>query len=189
MRYPLVELLTAAVFVALTLRFVDQLEVLPAFLWIGAVGVALTLIDLDVRRLPDALTLPSYPVAAVLLGLAALVGPGTGAMARVLLGGLALFALYFTLWFFTHGRGMGLGDVKLAGLLGAYLAWLGWGTLAAGAFGGFLLGGVTSLALLMIGRAGRKTKIPFGPFMLAGALLAILVGQPLIDGYRQFTGV
>jgi leader peptidase (prepilin peptidase)/N-methyltransferase len=93
------------------------------------------------------------------------------------------------LWFGTAGRGMGLGDVKLSGLLGAHLAWLGWGTLAVGAFSAFALGGLTSLVLLLGGRAGRKTRIPFGPFMLAGALLAILVGEPLASGYRELTGV
>jgi leader peptidase (prepilin peptidase)/N-methyltransferase len=188
-RYPLVELLTAVVFVLLALRLQHQPWALPAFLWIGAVGVALTLIDLDVQRLPDALTLPSYPVAVVLLGAAAILGAGSAPLVRAVVGGLALFALYLTLRVVTHGRGMGLGDVKLSGVLGAHLAWLGWGTLAFGAFGAFLLGGLTSVGLVLMGRAGRKTKIPFGPFMLAGALLAILLGGPLTSAYRQFTGI
>ena len=188
-RYPLVELLTAAVFVVLAIRLQHQPWALPAFLWLGAVGVALTLIDLDVHRLPDALTLPSYPVAVVLLGGAALLDHQADPLPRAALGGLILFALYLTLWFATSGRGMGLGDVKLSGVLGAYLAWLGWGTLAIGAFGAFALGGLTSIGLVLVGRAGRKTRIPFGPFMLAGALLAVLLGEPLAGAYQQFTGI
>jgi leader peptidase (prepilin peptidase)/N-methyltransferase len=188
-RYPLVEILTAAVFVLLALRFADEPWVIPAFLWLGGVGVALALIDLDVKRLPDALTLPSYPIAAALLAVAAVAGPGADVLVRVALGAVVLLGMYFLLWFGTAGRGMGLGDVKLSGLLGAHLAWVGWGTLAVGAFSAFALGGLTSLALIVGGRAGRRTRIPFGPFMLAGALLAILVGEPLASGYRELTGV
>ena len=72
---------------------------------------------------------------------------------------------------------MGFGDVKLAGVLGIYLGWLGWGSLVSGVFLGFLLGGVTGLALLAAGRATRKSSIPFGPYMLLGALTAILWGE------------
>ena len=95
-RYPLVELLTAAVFVVLAIRLRHQPWALPAFLWLGAVGVALTLIDLDVHRLPDALTLPSYPVAVVLLGGAAMLDHQADPLPRAALGGLVLFALYGT---------------------------------------------------------------------------------------------
>jgi leader peptidase (prepilin peptidase)/N-methyltransferase len=189
LRYPLVEVLTAVVFVVLAVRLQHQPWALPAFLWLGAVGVALTLIDLDVKRLPDALTLPSYPVAVVLLGGAALIDDRGAPLVRAALGGLVLFALYLSLWLTTRGRGMGLGDVKLSGVLGAYLAWLGWGTLAIGAFGAFALGGLTSIGLVLAGRAGRKTRIPFGPFMLAASLLAVLVGGPLADAYQRYTGI
>ena len=69
---------------------------------------------------------------------------------------------------------MGFGDVKLAALLGLYLGWLGWSSVAVGAFAGFLLGGVVGVALIVARRgAGRKSRIPFGPFMLAGAFLAV----------------
>jgi leader peptidase (prepilin peptidase)/N-methyltransferase len=78
---------------------------------------------------------------------------------------------------------MGFGDVKLAGILGLYLGWMGWGELIVGAFFGFLLGGVVGGVLMATKRANRKSAIPFGPFMLAGALLAILVGGPIAQGY------
>lgn len=180
-RYPLVEALTGALFGVLALRLGAD-AALPAYLYLGAVGLALALIDLDVRRLPDALTLPSYPVAAVLLGGAALLGSSSGSPLRALCGALAMGAIYGGLWLAVPG-GMGFGDVKLSALLGAYTAWLGWGPWAVGLFGGFLLGGLWAVGLLLLGRAGRKSKVPFGPFMLAGVLLAVLVGQRLADAY------
>jgi len=185
-RYPAVEILTALVFSAMALRFGYD-WVLPAFLYLGAVGVALALIDLDVKRLPDALTLPSYGVGAVLLGVASVANGEPGVMIRAGLGALALFVFYFIL-LVVYPAGMGFGDVKLAGVLGLYLAYLGWGSLVVGGFFGFLLGAVVGGGLMLIRRAGRKTMITFGPFILAGALLAIFVGQPLADAYVKSLG-
>ena len=186
-RYPLVEAGTAVLFGVMALRFGAD-PVLPAYLYLAAVGVALALIDIDVKRLPDVLTLPSYPVAAGLLGLAALLGSDSGSIVRALLGGVVAFAFYFGLAF-AYPAGMGFGDVKLSGVLGLYLGWLGWGVLVAGLFLGFLLGGVFGVALMAAQRGGRKTKVPFGPFMLLGTLLAVLVGQPLVDAYTGATGL
>ncbi len=184
-RYPLVELLTAVVFVAMGLRFGASAE-LPAFLYLAAVGVALALVDLDVKRLPNALTLPSYVAGVVLLGVAAYAGDDTGALVRALLGMAALFTVYFALAF-AYPAGMGFGDVKLAGVLGLYLGWLGWSSWTVGLLAGFFFGGAVGVALLLAGRAGRKSAIPFGPFMLLGALLSVLVGGPLAAGYLHLT--
>ena len=186
-RYPLVEAGTAVLFAVMALRFGAD-PVLPAYLYLAAVGMALALIDIDVKRLPDVLTLPSYPVAAGLLGLAALLGSDSGSLVRALLGGVVAFAFYFGLAF-AYPAGMGFGDVKLSGVLGLYLGWLGWGVLVAGLFLGFLLGGVFGVALMAAQRGGRKTKVPFGPFMLLGTLVALLVGQPLVDAYTGATGL
>ena len=183
-RYPLVEALTAVVFALLAWRF-DVTAQLPAYLYLGAIGVALAFIDLDTKRLPDVLTLPSYAVALVLLGVAAAVDGTWDSLLRAVLGGLALGAFYFALWF-VYPSGMGFGDVKFAGVLGIYLGWISWGTVALGAFTGFLLGGVVGAFMLATKRATRKTGIPFGPFMILGALLAILWGQPVIDWYAAF---
>jgi leader peptidase (prepilin peptidase)/N-methyltransferase len=78
---------------------------------------------------------------------------------------------------------MGFGDVKLAGVLGLYLGWLGWGPLIVGAFLGFLFGGLLGGGLMVIGRATRKSAIPFGPFMLVGAYVAVLAGGWVASGY------
>ncbi|MBC7679351.1 MAG: prepilin peptidase [Pseudorhodobacter sp.] len=186
-RYPLVEALTAVLFVVMALRFGFD-PVLPAYLYLMAVGLALALIDLDCKRLPDALTLPSYPVAIVLLAVAAFTGSDSGSLGKALLGGVAMYAVYFALCF-AYPAGMGFGDVKLAGVLGLYTGWLGWGAWAVGLFSGFFLGGVFGIALILVKKGGRKTAVPFGPFMLAGVLLAVLVGQDLADAYLNATGI
>lgn len=186
-RYPLVELGTAVLF-ALTAWHFGPAWHLVAFLYLAAIGVALALIDLDVHRLPDAIVLPSYPVAAVLLGAAALLDGDPGLLPGAALGGVALFAFYFVL-VFIYPAGMGFGDVKLAGVLGVYLGFLGLGPLVVGAFLAFLLGGLVGGVLMVLRRAGRKSKIPFGPFMLVGAGVAIFVGEPIVDWYLGVVGL
>ena len=185
-RYPLVELGTAALFALMAVRFGASWE-LPAYLYLAAVGMALAMIDLDVHRLPDVLTLPSYPVLGALL-LIPTVADGTwGDYGRAWIAAAALFGFYFVLVLVYPG-GMGFGDVKLAGVLGLALGWIGWGTLVVGGFLGFLLGAVVGGALMVVRKAGRKTKIPFGPFMLVGALVALFVGQGLWDSYLGVLG-
>jgi len=180
-RYPLVEAGTAAAFVILTLRIGFEPE-LVAFLYLGAIGVALALIDLDVKRLPNVIVLPSYVVAVALLTIAAVVSDDWDHLLRAAIGMVALYGFYFLLALI-YPAGMGFGDVKLAGLLGLYLGWLGWSELVSGGFLGFLFGGVVGGALMAVRRAGRKSQIPFGPFMLVGALVAILFGGALADLY------
>lgn len=185
MRYPLVELLTAALFVGMALWF-GPVAQLPAYLYLVAVGVALALIDLDVKRLPDPLTLPSYVVGAVLLGIASGVHHNGWSFLRALIGMAALFLFYFTVAMIAP-RGMGFGDVKLSGVIGLYLAWLGWAELVVGAFAAFAVGAVAGIAVILFAGGGRKTKVPFGPFMLAGALIGIFVGHPLASAYTSAT--
>ena len=186
-RYPVVELATAGLFAVMALRFGPD-PVLPAFLYLTAVGLALALIDLDCRRLPDALTLPSYPAVALLLALAAVLGSDSGEPVRALLGGAAMYAFYFALCF-AYPAGMGFGDVKLAGVLGLATAWLGWGAWTVGLFVGFLLGGVVGIAVIALRRGDRKTALPFGPFMLSGSLVAVLAGPELAQAYLRSTGL
>lgn len=180
-RYPLVEAGTAALFVALTLRF-GASPVLPALLFLAATGLALALIDLDVARLPFVITVPALGVTALLLAVAGTVdgwSPATVAAASA----LAWFGLYWALWFGTAGRGMGFGDVVLAPVLGLALGWLGWGSSLVGLLGGFGIGALVGLTLMAVGRAGRRSQIPFGPSMLAGAALGIFAGPAIWGVY------
>lgn len=157
---------------AMALRF-RLSPALPAFCYLAAAGVALALIDTRHRRLPDALTLPSYPVALLLLGMAAVAQPdGAGRFLDALLG-MAAAAAWFALQAIAYPAGLGWGDVKLAGLLGLYLGWLGPGALVGGLFLGYLLAAATGLALIAAGRATRKSQLPFGPFLVAGTLAVI----------------
>ena len=185
--YPLVEATTALLFVALTARFGPS-PVLPAYLYLAAVAVALAVIDLRVRRLPDAIVLPSYLVAALLMVPAGAAGADWWSAGRGLLAMVALLTLYLVIALAYPG-GMGFGDVKLAGLLGLYLGWLGWSSVWVGTLTGFVLGGLTGVALLATGRAGRRTAIPFGPFMLAGALLALFIARPVSSWYGSLLTV
>jgi leader peptidase (prepilin peptidase)/N-methyltransferase len=184
-RYPLVEVGTGIVWFVLALRFGSD-AVLPAFLYAGAVGVALALIDIDVKRLPDRIVLPSYVAVLGLLAIPAVAHGDWHAYLRALLGMTALYGFYFAIAFIAPA-GMGFGDVKLAGVLGLLLGWLGWGALVVGAFFGFALGGLVGAVLMLARRAGRRTAIPFGPFMLAGAFLAVLYGHTIAHAYVHTT--
>lgn len=179
-RCALVELTTAVLFVAVALRLsaLHQLAALPLYLYFVAIGVALTLIDLDCKRLPNALVLPSYPVVLLLLGGAAIWRHDGAAVARALIGASVLFGLYFALAS-VSAAGMGFGDVKLAGLLGIGLGYLSYTTVVVGAFTAFLLGAVVGLAILVSRRGSRTTAFPFGPCMLVGALLAMFASGPM----------
>ncbi|WP_328950251.1 A24 family peptidase [Streptomyces sp. NBC_00184] len=168
---PVVTALACAVLAAAT----GARPELAVWLLLAPVGVLLATIDRRVHRLPDQLTLPAAVAAGVLLGLAALLPEHGGAWLSALLGGAVLGAFYFLL-FLINPNGMGFGDVKLALSLGVALGWYGWAVVFAGGFAGFLFGAVYGLGLVVMRRAGRKTGIPFGPFMIAGALLGILFG-------------
>ncbi len=190
-RYPLVEAATAVIFALIALRFTTEgsnTAALPAFLYLGAISIALALIDLDTHRLPNAIVVPAYPVGFALIGAASAAAGDWSALLRALLGAAALFAFYFVLAVAVP-RGMGFGDVKLAGVLGMYLGWLGWGSLIVGGFAAFVLGGLFAMALLLMRRVGRGSGIPFGPWMLAGAGIGIFFGEPLAEGYLALIGL
>jgi leader peptidase (prepilin peptidase) / N-methyltransferase len=168
----LVELGTGAGFALMALRF-GLSPVLPAFLLLAALAPALAVTDLRWRRLPDRLTLPAYPAAALLLAASALVIPGGARHFLSALAGLAAAWLFFALLALIHPAGLGWGDVKLSGVLGLYLGWLGAAAVAAGLLGAFVLAAMAGLVLIAAGRATRKSQIPFGPFMLASAIAVV----------------
>jgi len=185
-RYPLVEAATGVLFAAVTWRLlaVDLPWALPAYLYLAAAGVALAMIDIDVKRLPNTIVLPSYAVVAILLTIAALGEQEWWPLARAAIGAAALFAFYFALAF-AYPAGMGFGDVKLAGVLGALMGYLSWSALVIATFGAFLLGAIVGVALIATSRGGRKTAIPFGPFMIAAALITFFAGGWMADGYLR----
>ena len=180
-RYPLIELLTGVLFVGVTLWTgleAPEVWALPARLYLAAVAVALAFIDLDTHTLPNRIVLPSYAIGAGLLALASAGTGDWGALLRAAVGGAVLWVFYLLL-VLAYPRGMGFGDVKLAGVLGLYLGWAAWGALVVGGFAAFLLGGVVGLGLLVAGRAKRGTGIPFGPWMLLGAAVGLVGGERL----------
>ncbi len=184
-RWPL-SLGTGLACAALAIRFGPS-PALPAFCYLAGIGVPLAVIDARCQRLPDALTLPSYPVALALLGFAALLVPGGTGHFLGALAGMILAWGVFLLQVLLYPAGLGWGDVKLSGLLGLYLGWLGggwlgggWldqGTLVAGLFLGYLYAAAAGLTLIAARRASRKSHLPFGPYLLAGALTAILLSS------------
>jgi len=174
--FPLLELATGAAVGALAGRFAGTPEV-AAFCVLGAVGIALAAIDLNVQRLPDKLTLPAYPAVLVLLAAAAVLGHHAWPLTRAVLGGLSLGGAYLLLGLIRPG-GIGGGDIKVAGLAGLALGWLGWRAVLDGAALGFLLAGMAGLMLLAARRVTLRSHISFGPFLIGGALLAMLAAGP-----------
>ncbi|MCX2926359.1 prepilin peptidase [Streptomyces sp. NEAU-W12] len=148
---------------------------LAVWLLLAPVGVLLAVVDFRVQRLPDPLTLPFAAAALALLGVVALLPEHAGTWTTALLGALVLGAGYFAL-FLINPAGMGFGDVKLALGAGAVLGWYGWPTVMLGTFAGFLFGALYGGALVVARRAGRRTAIPFGPFLIAGAFVGLLIG-------------
>lgn len=180
-RYPTVELLTAVIFGALAWSFAETWA-LPAYLVFGGVAVALAFIDIDTHTLPNVIVLPSYPVILVLLSGASALEGDWWALIRAVIAGAVLWVFYFILAVAWPG-GMGFGDVKLAGVVGIVLGWLGWGAVVVGGFGAFIFGGIASAVLMAMGRVGRKDGVPFGPWLLLGGFLGIFAGERLWDLY------
>ncbi len=159
---------------------------IAAFAYLAVVSVILAAIDLREHRLPNRIVLPSYLVGIGLLGSAVLFGAPATSLVRGAAGMAGLFAFYLLLRAVSR-RGLGGGDVKLAGVLGLYLGWVGWDALALGALAGFVLGGAAGVVLILARRADRTTPLPFGPAMLGGAWLGIATG--LLAGVPRSIGL
>jgi leader peptidase (prepilin peptidase)/N-methyltransferase len=164
-------LVTGVAFGLLALR-VGVDAVLPAFLAVTAAGTAISIVDLREKRIPNRMLLVSAPVVAVLLAGGLLLRGEPERLLAVLAGAAAMFVLYFLIALIAPAA-MGMGDVKLAALLGGALgaagltAWLG-GLLAA-----YLIGGIVAVITLVAGRVGWRGSIPFGPWMVAGAVVGL----------------
>lgn len=162
---------TAALLVLVVLRFGASWE-LPAFLVLAGAGVLLAVIDLRHRLLPDRVVLPATATGAALLAVAAALEHAWPSLLRAGLGALAMFGGFLVLALISPG-GLGMGDVKLAALLGLHLGWLGWPVVGYGAVAGFAAQALLALLLLATRRIGRRGELPFGPAMLVGAAVAI----------------
>ncbi len=179
---PALALTTAATWALVVWARRESPADLPAFLLVATLGVAMAYVDVRIHRLPDRLTATSFGGGVVLLTGAAAITGDWGDLGRALLGAAATTAFYLALAV-ARPADLGLGDVKLAATVGLLLGWVGWSTVVSGTLLAFVLGGVAGLGLIAAGRAGRRTAIPFGPPMLAGALLAVLWSRPLVDAY------
>ena len=139
-------------------------------------AVVLAVIDLEVRRLPDRLVLPAYPATAVLLTACSLTTGDPAALLRALTCAGASVAVFLVAALLSPGgNGLGLGDVKLAGVLGGLLGWWGWSEALVGLLSGFVLGAAGALLLLATRRVDRRADTAFGPAMLLGAYLCTAV--------------
>lgn len=154
---------------------------LSFLLYLAPVGVALAVIDWRTRLLPTKMIAPSYLVVAALAALAAWSESDLDALVTAGLGWLVAGGTFFLLWFI-YPRGMGYGDVRLSGVLGIALGYLGWSELLVGVYAGFILGGLGGALLSLLRLVDRKAY-PFGPFMLVGAVVGVLFGPYVADWY------
>lgn len=173
-RYPMIESLNAILFAAAGLKFGYSVELLPALLLISTL-IVVFFIDLDYYIIPNVVVLP-----VAVIGLASMIAISPDRWLELLLAGLVSAAFFFLIVLIMP-RGMGMGDVKLVAMLGFFLG----RSVLVGLFAGFLLGALTGIMLMMSGRKGRKSQIPFGPFLATGALLALFFGPWIIDRYTS----
>ncbi len=172
---------TAALF-GLLAASVRPVLALAAMCWLGGCGVALAVTDAVARRLPDPLTGAAYAGVLALLLAAAAAGDRWGQLGRAAAGGAVLAGCFLVLALAGPGA-VGLGDVKLAASIGTALAWVGWGPLVAGTAAGLVLAALYGGVLLALRRATLRQQIPYGPFLLAGALTGIIAaGAGAIGG-------
>lgn len=148
---------------------------LPVWIYLSLLGTTLGYVDWRTRLLPKRLVIPSYFVVAVLLGVASAVDWADGgreALIRAGISWLAVFAIHFALWF-VYPRGLGYGDVRLSGILGMALGWLGTDAVLVGLYAGWVLGALIA-PLLALAKVVNRKEYPFGPFLLVGTFLGVL---------------
>jgi len=199
-RYPIVEMLTGIAFVLITVYFAPEIATthgpatfgavlqLAAFLVLAAAGIALSAIDFELRRLPNRILAFTGGVGALLLVPATLLAGRPEHVVSAVLGAAGSFAFYLVLAL-ASPRGMGMGDVKLAGVLGLYLGALGWAQLAVGVMAAFAVGAVAGAIVLIARRSRADRRVPFGPWMFAGAWIGIVGGEAIANGYLAAVGL
>ena len=181
-RYPLIELGTGILFAlsAAKFGFTEEAFIYAAFFW---VLVVLTVIDLDHKLLPDRVVYPAFVVGWIALIAAALADSDPARLVDAAIGS-AIFGGFFFVVAFVYPAGMGGGDIKLAFVLGTFIGYLGApGLVLVGMFLSFLIGALGGMGVMVVSGKGRKSQVPFGPFLAAGTVVAIMWGQSLLDLY------
>jgi leader peptidase (prepilin peptidase)/N-methyltransferase len=181
-RYPLIELTTSVLF-GITAARLGAVGALPAFLVVVAGLVAISAVDLELFIVPNRILYPTLFMAAPMLLVAAAVGDDWGHARTAAIGGVLGFGLLLVIHLISPA-GMGFGDVRLAGLIGMIVGWISVGHVLVALFLGFLAAALVGMGLIATGIKTRKDKVPFGPFLATGAILAILFGTQLLDWYR-----
>lgn len=177
-RYPMVEALTAGLFVLMVARFgVDP--AVPAFCVLMAFLLAVSAIDIEHFIVPNRLVYPTLVLTVGLLVAAAAAGGKWEWLGRAALGGVIGFVALGTIHVI-QPRGMGFGDVRMAGMVGIYLGWLGLADVLVGLFLAFLTAGVIGAALVVFAGKGAKTKVPFAPFLALGTFLTVIWGRQIV---------
>lgn len=193
-RYPLVELMTAGFFALVGYKFaqptigVSDVFLLLAFLYLASISIALTMIDIETHTLPNWIVLPSYVVGVVILGIASFTSGSLTPLVRAVIAAALMWVAYLIIAL-SYPGGMGFGDVKFAGVIGLFLGYLGWSVLITGALAAFVLGAFFAIALLIKKSADRKSGIPFGPWMMVGAWVAVLFSAPIVRTYLSLVGL
>jgi len=182
-RDALLELGTGILFVLLAWRL-GSVWALPAYCVFAATAVAISAIDIEHMRIPSAVVYATAVLGAPLLVLASAGTHDWSALESAAIGGAGAFATFFAL-FYAVPKGIGFGDVRFAGLCGGFLGWLGYREVVAGFLISFVVAGVPAALLLAMHKVKRQTKIPFGPFLAAGTVIAVLFGAPIIHAWSN----
>jgi leader peptidase (prepilin peptidase)/N-methyltransferase len=176
-----VELVTAASFATLAWRL-PTFWAVPAYCLLVAGLVALSAIDLEHKLLPRRVLYVTAGISGVLLVLASWPSHRFEHLLIAAIAAGACFAVFFVIWFVAP-RAMGYGDVRLAGLCGAALGWLGLGAVGVGMLGAFVFAGVPAVIMLATGKAGRKTALAFGPYLALGTVVAACFGPTIAHAW------
>jgi leader peptidase (prepilin peptidase)/N-methyltransferase len=182
--YPLTELACGALFVAVALVYEDPWQAILLAPFCGLL-LALSVIDLRHYRLPNVLIYPAVLVSAAFIVVVDLAGGDLDALLALI--GFLAYGVGLLIVALIAPKGLGMGDVKLAGLIGLALGSVGLGLVGVAAGAGIVFGGVGAIVALILG-ATRKARVPYGPFMAAGALLAVFVGTQIADSYLDLLG-
>lgn len=188
MRYPSIEALNGLAWGFLAQHFGFTL-VLPFILILASISIALAMVDFDTMTLPHPLVLSAWITVGVGLLVLTLHTHSYSSLERAALSGLAWGAFYFCLWFFSGGRGLGFGDLKLAPALGLMAGWFSLKASVIGFFAAFIVGGIPAIILLATGIVKKGSRIPYGPMLITGAWVGIIWGKQLANLYLRTAGL